>query len=426
MKKIYSLLGCALLFAGQANAQLKKIDNPVHANRTITKKQSSTTGLKTAAGCDTLSLSLLSTTPSIVSAQLGGYLAGQNAYGDDEKGGLFYYGGTGTHIGKAFIFLHVANSNVPANLSKTVTFKVMSVDDITEMPATELASVTKTLQQLKDDVDNQAPTVIDLPTPVPVPSNGLFAITMDISNLQWTGAVNDSISFVTTEVGTWEGMLIEKYQGDWGWAGDSWQIELTPWIFPIIGDATCAALPVSLVNFKAVNKGKTNVITWSTLSESNNAGFDVERSANGKDFVVIGVRSSQGDNGNSSHKIDYNFTDENPLSGTNYYRLVQKDKDGKRTLSSVVSVNSLKSALEITSVYPNPAAFSLNVKLNSSTSERVEMTIVDMAGRTYKSFSQFINSGSNLININVDYLAPGIYTLKVVSAKGTETVRFVK
>lgn len=425
MNKLYTLFVGALLLAGTANAQFKKVENPVKSNRSVMKKQSPATGSKTAAGCDTLSTELLQTTPSIYGGGAG-FVAGQNQYGDDEKGCVFGYTGTATHIGKIYIFFAVANSNTPANLNKTINFKVTAVDDIEYMPSTVLASVTRTLQQLKNDVDNMMPTVIDLPTPVAIPANGAFAVTMDISNLVWSTTEKDSISFVTTEVDAYEGMLIEKYQGMWGWAGDSWQIELTPWIFPIVGDATCAALPVSLTNLKATVKGKSNVISWSTLSEANNAGFSIERSANGKDFSIIGTTASKGDNGNSSHKIDYSFIDENPLNGTNYYRLIQKDKDGKATVSAVVSVNNMKSGLDITSVYPNPVELGLNVKLNSSASEKIEMTIVDMAGRTHKNVSQFINNGSNLIHIPVSHLAPGTYILKIASSKGTETIRFVK
>ena len=70
------------------------------------------------------------------------------------------------------------------------------------------------------------------------------------------------------------------------------------------------------------------VLSWKTASEINNSHFEIERSNNGKDFIKIGEIAGQGTS-NSTKR--YQFTDKNPGSAQQYYRLKQVDFDGKFT-----------------------------------------------------------------------------------------------
>ena len=69
------------------------------------------------------------------------------------------------------------------------------------------------------------------------------------------------------------------------------------------------ALPVELTNFNGTIKNNQLELTWQTLSEKNNSKFIVEASTNGVDgWAKIGEVQSKATNGNSSNKLDYNFT----------------------------------------------------------------------------------------------------------------------
>lgn len=108
------------------------------------------------------------------------------------------------------------------------------------------------------------------------------------------------------------------------------------------------ALPVTLINFTAKKSGKTNLLRWSTTSEVNNSGFEIERSFDARNFDKIGFLDGKGE---SKNLETYQFVDENPYS-VSYYRLKQIDVDGKSTYSRIVQVHSAEQALKL---YPNPA-----------------------------------------------------------------------
>ncbi|GEM_PF-1227427 len=67
------------------------------------------------------------------------------------------------------------------------------------------------------------------------------------------------------------------------------------------------ALPVVFNAIKAIQKKDQLVVNWSTVSETNNAYFEVQGSSNGVDFVKLGTVSSRGNSGNSSQQLNYQF-----------------------------------------------------------------------------------------------------------------------
>jgi hypothetical protein len=118
-----------------------------------------------------------------------------------------------------------------------------------------------------------------------------------------------------------------------------------------------APLPLQLIQFNGITKDGANCLTWKTADEINTKQFIVERSiGDGQNFTEIGIVASQGF-GNGS----YHYTDNNPTSGTNYYRLKMEDNNGSYKYSNIILLNSKQSG-NIT-IYPNPATgmFTINV-----------------------------------------------------------------
>ncbi|SMD32516.1 hypothetical protein SAMN04488029_0861 [Reichenbachiella faecimaris] len=146
------------------------------------------------------------------------------------------------------------------------------------------------------------------------------------------------------------------------------------------GGITPVALPVELVEFTAtLNDGQVD-INWITSSELNNDYFEIERSANGEMYEVIGEVTGQG---TANEIIHYSFVDDRPYFGISYYRLAQTDFDGKKTTFPAVTVNndSFKQGIE-TTVFPNPA-FSYNVNLRISSGDEnslVKVLLSDLSG----------------------------------------------
>ncbi|WP_157486689.1 T9SS type A sorting domain-containing protein [Dyadobacter alkalitolerans] len=111
--------------------------------------------------------------------------------------------------------------------------------------------------------------------------------------------------------------------------GNLWRIEYSDNAIKLIYDSS---LPVNLVEFDARPTGSTIQLSWRTAAETDNAGFQIERSSNGVSWQDIGFVVG---NGTVSAIHDYHFQDINPISGLNYYRLRQIDFDGKTQHSSI-------------------------------------------------------------------------------------------
>ena len=188
-------------------------------------------------------------------------------------------------------------------------------------------------------------------------------------------------------------------------------------------------LPVSLLNFSGERVGASNQLSWATASETNNTGFELQRSADGSNFSKLSFVATKSEGGNSNRNLKYDFTDTKPYATSNYYRLKQIDKDGKFSYSNIVLVKGTKSAsLSIASIYPNPAVNNLRLAIASPSNEKVTLVVTDLAGRILMQNSTQLVAGDNNLQLNVKGLAKGSYSIKVVCNNGcnSEAVRFVK
>ncbi len=130
-------------------------------------------------------------------------------------------------------------------------------------------------------------------------------------------------------------------------------------------------LPVSLLSFKGQNMEGNNVLKWSTATESNNLGFDIERSLDGKNFERIGTV----DGGGTSKDVrSYQYVDRHPFA-TTYYRLKQIDLDGTFSYSRIITV---KGGEFYFTVYPNPSQDQLYIK---NIKGGTEVSISDIYGK---------------------------------------------
>ena len=191
---------------------------------------------------------------------------------------------------------------------------------------------------------------------------------------------------------------------------------------PFTIQVTGNALPVSLSDFTGIRIDKTNRLSWKTLNESNNAGFDIERSADGRNFSSLGFIASKAPGGNSTYVLEYRFDDIQSLSGSNYYRLKQNDKDGKYNYSPVVLLKGVKPvSLTLSNVYPNPAVNKITAAIESPVTGKVTMLITDMAGKVIGQKVAVLNVGDNLLDFDVAKLPSGSYLVKLICDNGCET-----
>jgi hypothetical protein len=166
-----------------------------------------------------------------------------------------------------------------------------------------------------------------------------------------------------------------------------------------------APLSVELLNFKAKAIDKTVELTWQTANETNNKGFQIERSVDGKTFETIGFVQAKGINST------YSFIDKGPLS-INYYRLRQMDNDGKETVSKVVTVHLQQKGF-YAKAYPNPFGNDLTVEVSTEKKTDVEIELIDILGRQVYGKNSPNTEGSLSVPILIKDLPNGTYFLKV-------------
>lgn len=178
-------------------------------------------------------------------------------------------------------------------------------------------------------------------------------------------------------------------------------------------------VPVELTSFTA-SAGNDNVtLNWTTATEINNKGFEVERSSNNADFSVIGFVNGKG---TTTETSDYSFTDNNLTQGTYYYRLRQIDFDGQFEYSNVVeAVIEAPSVFALNQNYPNP--FNPSTKINYSVAApgNVKLAIYNLLGQEVATLiNGFMEAGQYEITFDAKDLPSGSYIYKI------ETGQFVQ
>ncbi len=165
-------------------------------------------------------------------------------------------------------------------------------------------------------------------------------------------------------------------------------------------------LPVADLTFNARKTVDGKVLLhWSTASELQNRGFEIQRSGNGVNFSSVGFVNGQG---TTNSYTSYQFTDPQPFAAKNYYRLKQVDADNRAQLSVVRFIDY--SANNKITIYPNPVADILNMNI-SSASTGSQLLIKDVNGRL---LSRSYLKGAGTHSISVRNLPPAIYSVEIV------------
>lgn len=167
-------------------------------------------------------------------------------------------------------------------------------------------------------------------------------------------------------------------------------------------------LPVELAYFKGECYGDKVKISWATASETNNNFFKVEKSTDAENWNIMSLVNGAG---NSNEFLSYSAYDENSGNTRNYYRLKQTDYDGKFTYSDVISVAPCYEGYFDMTVANNPVKDIMNVLVNSSYNQNMNVQITDMLGRNVYSERRKLDKGDNTFHIDVSALRSGIYIL---------------
>lgn len=204
------------------------------------------------------------------------------------------------------------------------------------------------------------------------------------------------------------------------WDGDGTELSFYDWNIQFESNFV---LPVKLKSYSArLSNGKV-IIEWVTSSEENNASFIIERAGADQRFVAIGTVEGSG---TTDLEKQYQFTDANPLSELNFYRLVQVDIDGKKTYFEIKRVLNQSRSGKLLVVTPNPFGPKLSAFVTLDKQQKVTAYLTDMGGRRLLSKSGVYGEGVNEIALETSSLPNGIYMLRIETAGFSEIQRVVK
>ena len=164
-----------------------------------------------------------------------------------------------------------------------------------------------------------------------------------------------------------------------------------------------APLPVSMVNFSGNRAGSAVVLKWTTVSESNSAGFEIQR-LTGNVYQRVGYIASKAVDGFSNNKLQYEFREEHNSNAIAWYRLVEISKDGQQKILPVTAVRGIE-ALKKMLIYPNPGP-TVNILFGSASVR--DISITDISGKLVKRWNSYADD-----NLTVFDLQTGIYMLVV-------------
>ena len=196
-------------------------------------------------------------------------------------------------------------------------------------------------------------------------------------------------------------------------------------------------LPVELSGFDATLDGEEAVLQWETVSETNNAGFEVQRADGSVDQSVETSRrdvSTEGSwetiatldgAGTTDTPQSYQFTDTDlPYAADSLrYRLRQVDTDGTESFSEAVTIARQVTDAELLPTYPNPASGQATIRYAVPDRQDVRIALYDMLGRRVQMVTEGPAEGRTEQVMDVSGLASGTYFLRMQTDSHTETQR---
>ncbi|MCE1164157.1 MAG: T9SS type A sorting domain-containing protein [Bacteroidetes bacterium] len=182
--------------------------------------------------------------------------------------------------------------------------------------------------------------------------------------------------------------------------------------------ASDSPLPVTLSSFTSNVNGRNIKLSWSTQKESNNKGFEIQRSdvnSQAPEYTVIGFINGKG---NSNNSVNYSFEDSKLSSGKYKYRLKQIDFNGNYEyfeLSGNVEVG-VPGKFTLSQNYPNPFNPMTKIDFSVPSDSRVNIKVFDASGREAGTLvNENKKAGYYTVTFNASGLSSGMYFCRMIA-----------
>ena len=182
-------------------------------------------------------------------------------------------------------------------------------------------------------------------------------------------------------------------------------------------------LPVELSSLGSNVSEDKITLYWSTATETNNHGFEIQRKSEDVDWSTIGFKEGMG---TTTEPHSYSYTDLNLTSGKYSYRLKQVDFNGTYNYSNVVEAEIAPSVFSLSQNYPNPFNPNTTIKYQISEYGRIILTVYDVLGREIK---ELVNerkpAGTYEVTWNAEGLPSGVYFYQIKTDDFIQTKKMI-
>ena len=181
-----------------------------------------------------------------------------------------------------------------------------------------------------------------------------------------------------------------------------------------------ATLPATFIQFNTVYKNNSGIISWTTASESGVDFYEVQRSTDGSSFYRIGTVTANNRSGNNQ----YQYTDDQPAKGWNYYKIMIIDRDGKKHASPVMSLRNNSGKTGIIKAFASSTQ--VVVELQSNTAQPVQLQLLNNMGVLISKESRKIEAGTTTLYLNTPLPGNGVYHIRITGTGETLLGSFIK
>lgn len=179
------------------------------------------------------------------------------------------------------------------------------------------------------------------------------------------------------------------------------------------------SVPVEFATFNGEQDNKEIALEWSTAIEVNNEKFEIQKAFGDSEWITIGEIQGAA---NSIRSSFYEFSDINPVTGVNFYRIKQIDFNGDHSYSD--EINVVYFAETDIEIAPNPSQIGVDqpmMYIYSESATTANLGVYNISGQLINQYDEKLVVGQNRIAIKTGSISDGLYLVRLQVANHTET-----
>jgi hypothetical protein len=185
----------------------------------------------------------------------------------------------------------------------------------------------------------------------------------------------------------------------------------TIWTAPVWINRSFSVVPLQLLEFSARPEDGFIDLQWRVAAEQQTDHYIIEKSFDGTQYRSIGQLNSQ--QPGSGQAVSYALRDDQPLPGTQFYRIRQVLRDGSSNYSKVLAVDYRFRPVRIITISPNPAQNFADIQCTSNEAAAITCKIYNSQGQQVLLLQQDFVPGNNIIRANTSALSAGLYFIVI-------------